>query len=173
MEITWLMRLLLAFSFLTAATSGWCADLHGRSSSQLLWFNDFYNGRQIEFAEYLRLSVTNLDKAGKYSIQGYGRGSQDFSNGEGTSGRLYYLYGDFRDIYDKLDVKLGRQFVNYAAGTALIDGAEVNLKNIGPVGFSVFGGRDVAFGVNGGELGHEGDYALGLGAYLRGFPKTD
>ncbi|HYS42560.1 MAG TPA: hypothetical protein VEM32_01145 [Geobacteraceae bacterium] len=173
MAITWSKRLLLALSFLGAAANGWGADLHGRSSSQLLWFNDFYNGRQIELAEYLRVSVTNLDKNGKYSLYGYGRGSQDFTNGEGTSGRLYYLYGEFRDIYEKLDVKLGRQFVNYAAGSALIDGAEVSLKNVGPVAFSVFGGRDVAFGVNGGELTHEGDYALGLGAYLRGFPKTD
>lgn len=173
MEFTWAKRLPLALFFLSAAASGWCADLHGRSSSQLLWFDDFYNGRQVELAEYLRLSVTKLDKAGKFSIQGYGRGTQDLNNGDGVSGRLYYFYGDFRDLYDKLDVRLGRQFVNYAAGSALIDGVEANLKNVGPVGFSVMGGRDVFFGVKGGELTHEGDYALGLGAYLRGLPKTD
>ena len=64
MEIKWLKSLLLALP-LMAAAQGWCADLHGRSSTQLLWFNDFNNGRQTELAEYLRLSVTGIDKAGK------------------------------------------------------------------------------------------------------------
>lgn len=171
MEIKWLKSLLLALPFMAAA-HGWCADLHGRSSTQLLWFNDFNNGRQVELAEYLRLSVTGIDKAGKFSAYGYGRGTQDLNNGEGINGRLYYLYGEYRDLYGMLDLKVGRQFVNLSAGSAIIDGALGELKNIGPVAFAVMGGRDVIFGVDG-ELGHEGDYALGMAAYLAGFRKTD
>lgn len=172
MEIKW-PRMLLPALFLLTATSGWCADLHGRSSTQLLWFiNDFNNRRQVELAEYLRLSVTRIDEAGKFGIYGYGRGSQDLNNGEGTNGRLYYLYGEYRDIYNVLDARLGRQFVNLSAGTTIIDGAQVDLKNVGPVAFTVLGGRDVAFGLDG-ELGHEGNYALGLAAWLTGFRKTD
>ena len=172
MRIKGVLHWLLLASLLTS-TNVWSAEIHGRSSTQLLWFNDFYNGRQVELAEYLRLSITNIDKEGKFSINGYGRGTQGLNTGEGLSGRLYYLYGDYRDIANVADVKLGRQFVNSAAGSALIDGVELNVKNVGPIGFSVMGGRDVVFGVNGGELDHEGDYAMGLGAYLLGFTKTD
>ena len=59
-----------------------------------------------------------------------------------------------------------------AAGSAIIDGAQVDLKNIGPVAFTVLGGRDVLFGLNG-EIGDGSNTALGLAAYLTGFKKTD
>jgi len=172
MGIKGLLPLFLCISLLSASTS-WAAEIRGRSSTQFLWFNnDFYSGRQVELAEYLRLSITDIDKAGKFSIHGYGRGTQDLNNGEGLNGRLYYLYGDYRGIYDKVDLKLGRQFVNLSAGSAIIDGGQVDLRNIGPVGFTVFGGRDVVFGLDG-ELGHGGDYALGMSAYLVRVRKTD
>ena len=172
MAIKGLLRLLLCMSLLSA-TTGWAAEIRGRSSTQLLWFNyDYENGRQVELAQYLRLSITNIDKAGKFSIYGYGRGTQDFTKGEGLNGRLYYFFGEYRGLYDKLDLKLGRQFVNQAAGSAIIDGAQIDIRNVGPVGFSVFGGRDVVYGLYG-ELGHEGDYAMGLSAYLAGLKKTD
>ncbi len=165
-------RLLLTLSFL-AASKGWCADFHGRSSTQVLSFiNDFNNGRQIELAEYLRFSLTNIDKANKFAVEGYGRGSQDLNNGEGLNGRLYYLYGEYRDLYNVLDTRLGRQFVNLSAGTTIIDGVQFDVKNIGPVGFTMLGGRDVVFGLNG-EIGHEGNYAVGLAAYLTGFKNID
>lgn len=173
MGIKGLLRLLLFISMLTATTS-WAAEIHGRSSTQFLSFSNelLDDKRQIELAEYLRFSVTNIDKAGKFSIYGYGRGSQDFTNGEGLNGRLYYLYGDYRDLFDKVDLKIGRQFVNLAAGSAIIDGAQVDLKNVGPVAFTVLGGRDVVFGLNG-EIGDATNTVLGLGAYLTGFSKTD
>jgi predicted porin len=88
------------------------------------------------------------------------------------NGRLYYLYGDYRDLFDKLDLRFGRQFVNIAAGSAIIDGGKVDLKNVGPVAFSVMGGRNVIFGLNG-ELSHDGDYVLGTAANLVGFKYTD
>jgi hypothetical protein len=166
-----LSNLLIVVILLIASTS-WSAEIHGKSSTQLLWFNDYYNGRQTELAEYLQLTVTNLDKDGKFSIYGYGRGTQDLSNGEGLNGRLYFLYGDYRDLFDKVDIRAGRQFVNLSAGSAIIDGAQVDLKNIGPVAFTLLGGRDVVFGING-EIGHEGNYALGMAAYLTGYRKAD
>ena len=171
MGVKGLSRILLAVLLLTASTA-WSAEIHGRSSTQLLWFNDFFNGRTTELAQYLQLSITKLDKDGKFSIYGYGRGTQDLTSGDGLNGRLYYLYLDYRDLFDKADIKLGRQFVNLSAGSTIIDGAQVNLKNIGPVGFTVLGGRDVVFGLNG-EISHEGNYALGMAAYLTGFRKTD
>ena len=172
MGLKWILRLLACIPLLTAATA-WSAEVHGRSSTQFLWFNNvFTEKKQAEFAEYLNLSITNIDKAGKLSFQGYGRASQDVRNGEGLNGRLYYLYGDYHDLYDKVDLRFGRQFVNYAAGSALIDGGRVDLKNIGPVGFSVMGGRNVFFDLNG-EATRDHDFAFGAAAYLAGFKNTD
>jgi hypothetical protein len=173
MGIKGVSRLLLCMTLLTASSS-WAAEIHGRSSTQFQSFiNELSNrDRQVELNEYLRISITNIDKAGKFSIYGYGRASQDFTNGEGFNGRLYYLYGEYRDLFEKVDIKLGRQFVNLAAGSALIDGAQVDLKNVGPVAFTVLGGRDVLFGLNG-EIGDSSNTTLGLAAYLVGFKQTD
>ncbi|TSK05744.1 MAG: hypothetical protein FPO08_12990 [Geobacter sp.] len=164
---------LLCISLLPAAGS-WAAEIHGRSSTQFHSFNNelLDDKRQIELAEYLRFSITNIDKEGKFSIYGYGRGSQDFTNDEGLNGRLYYLYGEYRDLFDKVDLRLGRQFVNYAAGSAIVDGLKVDLKNVGPVAFSAFGGHDVVYGLNG-ETGDVGNTVYGLAANLAGFKSTD
>lgn len=174
MGIKWVTSVGLGLCLLTPAVSAWSAEIHGRSSTQFLSFNNelLEDKRQNELAEYLRLSITNIDKAGKFSIHGYGRGSQDLSAGEGLNGRLYYLYGEYRDLFDKVDVRAGRQFVNLSAGSAIIDGAQLELKNVGPVAFSVLGGRDVVYSLNG-EGSHRKDLVLGMSAYLAGFSKTD
>jgi len=164
----------LLLSLLVACASADAAEIHGRSSTSFQWFNNEFkdNKTQAELGEYLRLSVTGIDPAGKFSLQGYGRGSQDLTTGEGLNGRLYYLYGEYRDLFDKVDIKAGRQFVNQAAGTAIIDGAQVDLKNIGPVALSVMGGHEVLFGLNG-EAGGNGRAAMGVSAHLEGFKQTD
>jgi hypothetical protein len=165
--------MLLLLTLMTVA-KGWAAEIHGTSSTQYTSFNNelLDDKRQIEIDEYLRFSITNIDKAGKFSIYGYGRLSQDFTNGEGLNGRLYYLYGEYRDLFEKVDLRIGRQFINLAAGTAIVDGAQVDLKNIGPVAFTVFGGRDVLFGLKG-EIGDASNTAFGVAAYLTGFKTTD
>jgi len=166
------IRLFLGILLLVPST-GWAVEIHGRSSTQLEWFNNDYNDqRQVEFGQYLRFSITNIDEEGKASIFGYGRINQDLNNGEGFNARLYYLYGEYRDLFGKVDIRLGRQFVNYAAGSAIIDGGQVVVKNIGPVAFSVAGGRDVIFGIDG-EASKGGDMAFAASAYLQGFRHTD
>jgi hypothetical protein len=165
--------LLACSALLLASSVAWSAEIHGRSSTQFLWFNDiFTDQKQAEFGQYLNLSVTKLDKDNKLSFQGYGRVTQDVMNGEGINGRLYYLYGDYQDLYNKVDLRFGRQFVNYAAGSALIDGGKIDLKNVGPLGFSVMGGRNVFFDLNG-EGTRANDFAFGVATYLAGFQKTD
>src|SRR6185369_2573790 len=142
--------LLAGLTLLSPSMTAWSAEVHGRSSTQYQWFTDFVTGKkQAEFGEYLNLSVTKVDTAGKLSFQGYGRVTQDILNGQGLNGRLYYLYGDYSNLFDKVDVRLGRQFVNYAAGSALVDGGKIDLKNVGPVAFSVMGGRNVFFDLDG------------------------
>lgn len=173
MGIKGLLRMLLCCSLLSAST-GLAAEIHGRSSTQFLSFSNelLDDQRQIELNEYLRFSITNIDKAGKFSLTGYGRASQDFTNGEGLNGRLYYLYGEYRDLFDKADIRIGRQFVNLAAGSAIIDGGLVDVKNVGPVAFTIMGGRDVQFGLNG-EIGDASNTVLGMAANLAGFKHTD
>jgi hypothetical protein len=162
---------------IASASAVSAAEIHGRSSTQYLWFNDiFTEKRQAEFGEYLNVSATQLDKDNKLSIQGYGRATYDLHDvGDGSNfleGRLYYLYLDYRELYDKVDLRFGRTFVNYAAGSALIDGAQIELKNIGPVAFSVMGGRNVFFDLTG-EGTRSKDRVYGAAAYLQGFKKTD
>ncbi len=165
--------LLTGAIMLFASSAAWSAEVHGRSSTQFQWYNDIFTDKKVaEFGEYLNLSITKIDKAEKFSIQGYGRATEDVRNGQGLNGRLYYLYADYRDLFDKVDIRLGRQFVNYAAGTALVDGGQIELKKVGPVAFSVMGGRNVFFDLNG-EATRSHDFVFGAAASLAGFQKTD
>lgn len=168
-----ILRTLACSTVLLSATSAWSVEFHGRSSTQLLWFNNYFdNNKQVELGQYLSASVTKLDAAGKLSIEGYGRLTQDIRNGEGLQGRVYYLYADYRDLFNKVDLRFGRQFVNYAAGSALIDGGKVDIKNIGPVAFSVMGGRNIVYDLYN-ESTHDGDFAVGVAAYLYNWKNTD
>jgi len=165
--------LLTGAIMLFASSAAWSAEVHGRSSTQFTWFNDILTEKkQAEFGEYLSLSVTKLDKDNKLTFQGYGRLTQDVSNGQGLNGRLYYLYGDYSNLFDKVDIRVGRQFVNYAAGSAIIDGGKIELKNIGPVALSLMGGRNVFFDLNGEGTSYR-DFAFGVAASLYGFRNTD
>jgi hypothetical protein len=165
--------LLTGTALLLASTVAWSAEIHGRSSTQFTWYNDiFTEKKQAELGEYLSLSITKIDKDNKLSFQGYGRLTQDIRNGQGLDGRLYYLYGDYSNLFDKVDIRLGRQFVNYAAGSALIDGGKIELKNVGPVAFSVMGGRNIIFGLDG-EITRSKDFAFGVAGYLTGYRSTD
>jgi len=168
-----LAHALICGTVLLSASSAMAMELHGRSSTQLQWFNNYFDDKkQVEIGQYLSASLTKIDADNKLSIEGYGRLTQDLKNGEGLQGRLYYLYANYRDLYDKVDLRLGRHFVNYSAGTALVDGAKVDLKNVGPVGFSVMGGRNVIYDLYN-ESTSSGDYVLGMSAYLYDFKDTD
>jgi hypothetical protein len=165
--------LLTGISMLFASSVAWSAEMHGSSSTQYQWFTDYLTGnKQAEFGEYLNLTVSKIDPAGKLTLTGYGRVTQDILNGQGLNGRLYYLYGDYSNLYDKVDIRLGRQFINYAAGTALVDGGKIDLKNVGPLAFSVMGGRNVIFNLDG-EASTGNDFVWGIATYLTGFKNTD
>jgi len=177
-HIRWnLFAVFLLLVGLAGALPASAVEVHGRSSTQYLWYNNiFTEEKQSEFGQYLNVSVTQLDKDNRISVQGYGRGTYDLRDtGDGTrklKGRLYYLYLDYRDMLDKVDLRFGRQFVNYAAGSAIIDGAQIELKNIGPVALSIMGGRNVMFDLYG-ESTRSDDVVFGAAASLRGYRNTD
>jgi len=144
------------------------AEMKFTSSTQYLFYQDFLldDPDQQDVAEYLRLNVTKLDSAGKASVYGYGRVSKQVSSDEDIQGRLYYLYLDYRDaIKDHLDVRAGRTYVNAAAVSGTIDGAYVDVKKLGPVGITAFGGRNVIF-QDKQEVGTSGDTLWGTSLYF-------
>lgn len=162
--------LLLAAMLLFAVPAG-AVEVHGRSSTQYLWYNDPIEGEnRKDLAEYLMVSLTGLDGGGKLSLQGYARASYDLKDGGSVEDRLYYLFADYRGFLDKADVRLGRQFVNLSAGSALLDGIQVDLRNVGPVGFVLAGGRDIRFGEVDVITSHAS--AVGVAAYLAGYKNT-
>jgi hypothetical protein len=123
------------------------AELNLTSSTQYLWFQDFVaDKQQNDVAQYLRLNVTKLDKAGKADFFAYGRATQMITSDDGLKGRLYYAYFSYRDAFnDHLDLRAGRTYVNSAATSGTIDGLFLQAKNLGPLGVTAYGGREVVF----------------------------
>lgn len=142
------------------------AEVKLTSSTQYLWYNDILTrDNERDIAEYLRINVLNLDSAKNINVYGYGRVSKQISSDEETKGRLYYLYLDYKNVIkDRLDMKLGRQYVYIPSGSGIIDGASFNFKNFGPVGFTLLGGRDVRFGDKV-EITGKGDTMFGASVY--------
>lgn len=165
------------FTFLIAlpAVQSVAAEIHGRSSTQYLWYNDPIIGKnQKNLSEYLMVSLTGLDKESKITVQGYGRAVYDLKDdaySDDLETRLYYLFLDYRNFMDRADIRLGRQFVNFSAGSSLMDGVMVDIKNLGPVGFTLAGGRDIRFGEIDPITSHAS--AWGVAAYLAGYKNTD
>ena len=145
-------------------------------STQYLWYQDFLSddNDQSDIAQYLRLDVAKLDKEGKISVHGYGRVIKQISESDedrpeladDTFGRLYYIYLDYRDVVkDHLDLRAGRTYVGAAAVSGSIDGLYLDFRNLGPVGVTLFGGRNVIFD-NKSEIGTGEDGLFGMSVYF-------
>jgi hypothetical protein len=160
--------LVLLMALASVPLLSYAAEVKLTSSTQLLWYQDILSDEsKKEAAEYLRLNVTQIDKEGKFNIYGYGRATKVVSSSdEDPYGRVYYLYADYRDaLNDHLDIRAGRTYVNAAAISGTIDGLYTDVKNLGPVGITLFGGRHVIF--DGKEENQESGNALtGASVYL-------
>jgi hypothetical protein len=143
------------------------AEIKMTSSTQYLWYEDILADQSTrDVAEYLRLNVIKLDKEGKLNIYGYGRANKEVSTSQDLQGRLYYFYVDYRDaLKEHLDLRAGRTYVNAAAISGTIDGLHLNLKNLGPMGITIFGGRNVIFDDKR-DTGTRGDALTGMSIYL-------
>jgi hypothetical protein len=145
------MRLISLFVILLALACvpgfSHAIEVNLTSSTQYLWYQDFLaNKNQNDVAEYVRLNATKLDKEGNIGLYGYGRGTKQVTSSEDAQGRLYYLYIDYRNVVkDHLDLRAGRTYVNATAVSGTLDGLYLNLKNVGPIGATAFGGREVIF----------------------------
>jgi hypothetical protein len=138
------------------------------TSTQFLWGDDMLGGNQAIIAQYLRFTYKPEGK--NYSLTGYGRLWQDLGSPEVRSddfeGRLYYLYMDYKPL-DNIALRMGRQYVNFSAGSYIMDGATVNVDNIGPVGITVAGGRNVVYSLDS-EYTSSNNYIVGVDVHLQG-----
>lgn len=157
-----LMALMLSMPLLSQG-----AEVKLTSSTQYLWYQDLLSDqREQEVAQYLRFNVTKVDQEGKLNIYGYGRATKQVTTSQDFQGRLYYFYVDYRDAFkEHLDLRAGRTYVNAAAASGTIDGAHVDVKNLGPVGVTVFGGRHVLFDDKR-DVGTRGDALMGMSVYV-------
>ncbi len=162
------LKFLLVFlALLYVGSSARAAEITLKSSTHYLWYEDILTqDTEKDVAEYLKLNVNKLDKDGKINIYGYGRVSKQLSSGEDVQGKLYYLYLDYKGLLnDHLDLRVGRQFVYLTAASGIIDGAKVDVKNLGPAGVTFFGGRNVQFDSRK-EITGSGDYLYGTALYV-------
>jgi hypothetical protein len=143
------------------------AEVKLTSSTQYLWYQDLLADQsQQDFAQYLRVNVNKIDKEGKLNIYAYGRATKQTTTSQDFQGRLYYFFVDDRDAFQEhLDIRAGRTYVNAAAVSGTIDGVYLDLKNLGPMGVTVFGGRHVIFD-NKQEVGTSDDGLMGMSVYL-------
>ena len=131
------------------------ADVQMTSSTQFLWYPDYLSddADQRDIAQYLRLRAS-FGEDENVRVMGYGRivgqtGTTVESRpelGDDLTGRLYYLFLDYRDaVPGHLDLRLGRGYVGTAAIPALVDGLQVRGRDLAWKGFgaSAFGGRRV------------------------------
>lgn len=132
-------------------------------STQFLWYEDLLvDDNEQDVAQYVRMNLTKIDKEGKINVHGYGRATKQVSSDEDPLGRLYYLYVEYRDVLkDRLDLRAGRTFVHSAAVSGTVDGACLDFRNLGPVGVTLFGGREVLFDEKQ-EIGSKRDGLVGL-----------
>ena len=116
--------------------------------------NDDYNH---DFYQYLNFSSDGygLDNLSTYVSMrfekdlGDTRGRDYFRNITDTYDardqlKVYNAYAKLKDIFSHADLTVGRQYF-YGAELAHFDGGRLDLKKIGPVDFSLFGGRRVTF----------------------------
>ncbi|MEK6742399.1 MAG: hypothetical protein AABZ15_02250 [Nitrospirota bacterium] len=159
-----LMCLALLLSMPLAA---YAVDMRVTSSTQYLWFNDILSGKDDEMlGQYLKMSITKVNPGDTISIQGYGRGTYRSADAKGADdllGRMYYLYLDYRNVVTDVDLIAGRHYAALPAGSALIDGGTLSIRNVGPVDLRILGGRNVVFSGDRGEITGGNDRFLGAG----------
>ncbi|MDP2167790.1 MAG: hypothetical protein Q8J64_05610 [Thermodesulfovibrionales bacterium] len=156
--------LFLLFVFLPSLAFGEAVRLD--SSTQFLWGDDLLGEDQAVIAEHLRVGFKPEGK--DFSVSGYARAWKDLSGGgvrdNDLLGRLYYLHLDY-GITEKISARLGRQYVNLTAGSSVIDGLSLELRDLGHMGVTVTGGTEVKQSLDS-EHSALGDYFFGMGLSL-------
>lgn len=171
MRWTYLLSVLFVLA-LTLPASATSDPVKVSSSTQFLWGDDLTGDSQATLAQYLRFSYAPEKK--NFSAAGYGRFTKDIASGSVRDNnfnvRLYYLYLDYSPI-EQIALRAGRQYVNFSAGSALMDGATVNVNKIGPLGVTVAAGRDLVYSLDS-ESSRPGNIFAGIDIHLQDVKNT-
>ena len=131
--------------FTVTSNNASAAIFTGHSSTIVDWFGTPDDDTAIPVYEYLLLNVLDIDKKGM-NFKGYGRFATDAQDLVDVDSQLYYAFLEKSGLFDdKLDFKLGRQFLVTTAGASVMDGLDLVLKNIGPYTFRLFGGGNATY----------------------------
>ena len=131
--------------FTVTSNNASAAIFTGHSSTIVDWFGTPDDDTAIPVYEYLLLNVLDIDKKGM-NFKGYGRFATDTQDLVDVDSQLYYAFLEKSGLFDdKLDFKLGRQFLVTTAGASVMDGLDLVLKNIGPYTFRLFGGGNATY----------------------------
>ncbi len=138
------------------------ASLSGRSSTVFEWFDDPQEDTALVGYEYLRLNISDI--ADGYRFAGYGRLAEDFADEFEIKNRLYYAYLEKTDLVPALDFRLGRQFISTSAGASVMDGLNLEYRDLGGFDVKLFGGGDVSYyeGYNADDLIVGGELEVSL-----------
>jgi hypothetical protein len=132
----------LLFSFFGEARA---ATFTGKSSTVVEWFDDASEERAVPVYQYLLVNFHNLGSEGM-NFRGYGRLATDIKDVVDADSRLYYAFLERSGAFDdRVDFRLGRQFVATTAGASLMDGLDLTIRNLGPIDVRFFGGGDATF----------------------------
>jgi hypothetical protein len=116
------------------------ATFTGKSSTVVEWYDDASEERALPVYQYLLFNFNDLGSAGM-NFRGYGRLATDIEDVVDADSRLYYAFLERKGaLDDRVDFRLGRQFVATTAGASLLDGVDLTIKIIGPLDVRFFGG---------------------------------
>jgi hypothetical protein len=136
--------------FLASAVNAQDTALNLKTSTQFLWGDDLLSESQSIIAQYLSLNYKLPGET--FYVTGYGRLWKDFTNSDirddSTMGKLYYLYMNYSP-FENTSLRLGRQFVNFSAGSAILDGVRLEVSSFDWVGITFAEGADVRFSLDG------------------------
>jgi len=148
------------------ATAAWSAgqamavEVSGRASTVVELYETPQGETAMPVYQYLRMNLKLKDThpgatdAGSAAVDAanpdilvkiYGRVGHDVKKQAVADGRLYYAYLEKNDWADRLDLKVGRQFVATTAGASIMDGILLKFRKFDPVTFTLFSGGDVAY----------------------------
>lgn len=107
--------------------------------------------------QYLRLDMRDGTGDGAKGFRLYGRIAGDLNDEVDAESRLYYAYYQQKDLWDGVDLRAGRQWVNTVAGSPIVDGLRVDWNWEDAFTLTAYGGGYVTM-----EDDEGGDSVLGF-----------
>jgi len=90
--------------------------------------------------QYLRLDLRDGTGNGAKGFRLYGRIAGDLNDEVDAESRLYYAYYQQKDLWNGVDIRAGRQWVNTVAGSPIVDGLRVDWNWEDVLTFTAYGG---------------------------------